>query len=102
MISSPADARSLAPALAQGPRKGVDTGPRSMATPRKSRETSTTHKKAATTAPGRTAKVDRGDPILALPSAERWDAWLRANHVRSAGVLLRIPKRSAGNSLTYA
>ena len=73
-----------------------------MATPRKSRDTSTTHKKAATTAPGRTAKVDRGDPILALPSAEKWDAWLRANHVRSAGVLLRIPKKSAGNSLTYA
>ncbi|MBI3201298.1 MAG: YdeI/OmpD-associated family protein [Myxococcales bacterium] len=73
-----------------------------MATPPRSRDTSTTRRKAATTTPGRTAKVDRGDPVLALPSAEKWDAWLRANHGRSAGVLLRIPKRSAGNTLTYA
>ena len=47
-------------------------------------------------------KTSGDDRVLALPSAERWDAWLRANHVRSTGVLLRIPKRSAGNTLTYA
>jgi len=73
-----------------------------MSTPRKSRDAPTTRGKAATKAPGRVPKVDSGDPVLALPSAEKWDAWLRANHGRSAGVLLRIPKRSAGNTLTYA
>ena len=49
---------------------------------------------------GRKTSLD--DRVLALPSAERWDAWLRANHVRSTGVFLRIPKRSVGNTLTYA
>jgi uncharacterized protein YdeI (YjbR/CyaY-like superfamily) len=73
-----------------------------MSTPRKSRDAPTTRRKAATKAPGRTPEVESGDPVLALPSAEKWDAWLRANHGRSAGVLLKIPKRSAGNTLTYA
>jgi uncharacterized protein YdeI (YjbR/CyaY-like superfamily) len=73
-----------------------------MATPRRSRDTSTKRRRRGTTAPARTAKVDSGDPIVALPSAEAWEAWLRANHVRSAGVRLRIPKKSAGNTLTYA
>jgi len=49
---------------------------------------------------GRKTSLD--DRVFALPSAERWDAWLRANHVRSTGVFLRIPKRSVGNTLTYA
>lgn len=41
--------------------------------------------------------------ILELPSVRAWEAWLRANHDRSAGVLLRIPKKGAGDStLTYA
>src|SRR3954468_4982267 len=43
------------------------------------------------------------DSILELPNAGAWDAWLRANHDRSAGVFLRIPKKHASNStLTYA
>lgn len=42
------------------------------------------------------------DPILELRSAAAWDAWLRANHDRSAGVLLRIPKKGASDgTLTY-
>jgi uncharacterized protein YdeI (YjbR/CyaY-like superfamily) len=44
-----------------------------------------------------------GDPILELPSVTAWEAWLRANHDRSAGVLLFIPKKGASDStLTYA
>ena len=44
-----------------------------------------------------------GDSILELRSVAAWNAWLRANHDRSAGVLLRIPKRGASDSaLTYA
>ena len=40
--------------------------------------------------------------ILVLPSAAAWDAWLRANHDRSPGVFLRIPKKAVSDStLTY-
>ncbi len=43
-----------------------------------------------------------GDPILELRSVAAWNAWLRANHDRSAGVLLRIPKKGAREgTLTY-
>jgi len=42
------------------------------------------------------------DLLLALESAAAWEAWLRANHARSAAVFLRIPKRSAAGTLTYA
>ena len=43
------------------------------------------------------------DSILELRSVAAWNAWLRANHDRSAGVLLRIPKKGASDStLTYA
>lgn len=43
------------------------------------------------------------DPILELPSATAWEAWLRDHHDRSAGVLLRISKKAAAPStLTYA
>jgi uncharacterized protein YdeI (YjbR/CyaY-like superfamily) len=38
------------------------------------------------------------DSILELPSMAAWEAWLRANHDRSAGVLLRIEKKGAGDS----
>src|SRR5262245_23863367 len=41
------------------------------------------------------------EPVLALPSLAKWVAWLRANHARSAGVFLRIPK-GKGASLTYS
>jgi len=35
------------------------------------------------------------EPILALASAAAWRAWLKANHARSRGVLLRIAKGAA-------
>ncbi len=55
--------------------------------------------KAGSTMPGSKG----GDSILELPSAAAWNAWLRANHDRAAGVLLRIPKKGASDStLTYA
>ena len=47
------------------------------------------------------AKVGAGS-ILAPVSAAKWNAWLRANHSLSSGVFLRIPKNSAGHTLTYA
>lgn len=44
-----------------------------------------------------------GDSILELRSVAEWNAWLRANHDRPAGVLLRIWKKGASDStLTYA
>lgn len=43
------------------------------------------------------------DPILELRGVAAWNAWLRENHDRSAGVLLRIPKKGASDTtLTYA
>ncbi|HVU52342.1 MAG TPA: bacteriocin-protection protein, partial [Polyangia bacterium] len=33
-------------------------------------------------------------PVLALATTASWRAWLRANHARSPGVFLRIPKVS--------
>src|SRR5579885_3151625 len=45
---------------------------------------------------------DGGGQLLALETAEEWQTWLRANHARSAAVFLRIPKKSAGGTLTYA
>ncbi|HZZ91018.1 MAG TPA: hypothetical protein VFE23_00545 [Usitatibacter sp.] len=44
------------------------------------------------------------DPVLVLASPAAWRAWLRANHARSTGVLLRIPRAAAGKrgALTYA
>ena len=40
--------------------------------------------------------------ILAPPSAERWNAWLRSNHARSDGIFLTIPKKKSARTLTYA
>nr|WP_245529796.1 YdeI/OmpD-associated family protein [Anaeromyxobacter dehalogenans] len=55
--------------------------------------------RAGSTSPG----SKDSDPVLELRSAAAWDAWLRANHDRSAGVLLRIPKKGASDgTLTYA
>jgi uncharacterized protein YdeI (YjbR/CyaY-like superfamily) len=48
------------------------------------------------------ASQNEGEPILAPSSAARWEAWLRANHASSKGVLLRIPKKSSESTLTYA
>jgi uncharacterized protein YdeI (YjbR/CyaY-like superfamily) len=71
-----------------------------MATTEKSKDLSPRRKKASTTANG-IAKVD-SDSILAAPSAEKWNAWLRSNHARSAGIFLLIPKKSGKSTLTYA
>src|SRR5689334_12592295 len=46
--------------------------------------------------------TNEGEPILALSSATQWEAWIRANHASSKGVLLRIPKKSPESTLTYA
>ena len=75
-----------------------------MAATRKPRGTSTENERSSIAGAGadRTGAKTDGDPILALPSATKWHTWLRANHARSAGVLLRIPKKDAGSSLTYA
>jgi hypothetical protein len=55
--------------------------------------------RASSTMPG----SKDGDSILVLRTVAAWNAWLRANHDRSAGVLLRIPKKAAsGSTLTYA
>jgi uncharacterized protein YdeI (YjbR/CyaY-like superfamily) len=51
---------------------------------------------------GRRSATDDGDRVLAVGTAAEWEAWLRANHARSAAVFLRIPKTGAGDALTYA
>jgi uncharacterized protein YdeI (YjbR/CyaY-like superfamily) len=48
------------------------------------------------------AKATEPEAIVEVPSAAKWSAWLRANHARSSGVWLKIPKKSAGHTLTYA
>ncbi len=40
------------------------------------------------------------DPVLEVESSGEWDRWLRANHAKSCGVLLRIAKK--GGSIGYA
>jgi uncharacterized protein YdeI (YjbR/CyaY-like superfamily) len=42
------------------------------------------------------------EPVLAFSRAAEWHAWLRLHHASSAGVLLRIPRRSVGEALSYA
>lgn len=42
------------------------------------------------------------EPVLAFSRASEWHAWLRSHHASSRGVLLRIPKRGAGETLSYA
>lgn len=42
------------------------------------------------------------EPILKFASAADWAAWLEANQGRSQGVLLRIAKKGAKKSITYA
>lgn len=41
------------------------------------------------------------EPILALPSAAAWHAWLAAHHAKARGVLLRLAKGVRG-AMTYA
>jgi uncharacterized protein YdeI (YjbR/CyaY-like superfamily) len=59
-------------------------------------------KKSVRTRAGDSSAKDDGEPLLAPESAVEWEAWLRANHARSAAVLLRIPKKSSASTLTYA
>lgn len=68
-----------------------------MATTRRSKAGSATKKKSGDVA---TSPME-SEAILAPLSSAKWEAWLRANHVRSKGVLLRIPKRNSENTLTY-
>ena len=40
--------------------------------------------------------------LLEMSSPAAWSAWLRSNHARSRGVLLRIAKKGAKRTITYA
>ncbi len=71
-----------------------------MATTKRSRTSSAANKNDV--AADRMAPQNEGEPILAPSSATQWEAWIRANHASSKGVLLRIPKKNSENTLTYA
>jgi uncharacterized protein YdeI (YjbR/CyaY-like superfamily) len=73
-----------------------------MATTGRTRTKAASDTKTAPARAERGAADDGGDRPLALESAVEWEAWLRANHTRSAAVFLRIPKKSAAGTLTYA
>jgi uncharacterized protein YdeI (YjbR/CyaY-like superfamily) len=73
-----------------------------MATTGRTKAKRANNKKALRTRAGRSSAKDDGDLLLALGSAVEWEAWLRANHTRPAAVFLRIPKKSAASTLTYA
>lgn len=49
----------------------------------------------------RPSATEATDPILGLSSQADWSEWLEKNHGRSKGVLLRIAKKGAKESLTY-
>lgn len=42
------------------------------------------------------------EPLLELSSAAQWSSWLRTNHARSTGVWLRLAKKGAVPSVSYA
>lgn len=42
------------------------------------------------------------EPLLDFSTAAEWHAWLKANHTRSGAVWLRIAKKGAGASPSYA
>jgi uncharacterized protein YdeI (YjbR/CyaY-like superfamily) len=73
-----------------------------MATTSRTRAKPANDERAVRARAGRSAAADDGELLLALHSAAGWEAWLRANHTRAAAVLLRIPKKSAAGTLTYA
>ena len=50
----------------------------------------------------RKATPKRAEPILEFSRAAEWSAWLKSNHARSQGVLLRIAKTGAKKAITYA
>ena len=49
-----------------------------------------------------TAKKKVAEPILAVKCVAEWHAWLASQHERSPGILLRIAKKGAQSSITYA
>lgn len=55
---------------------------------------------------GRRPEPKKAESILEFSRVGEWSAWLTANHTRSQGVLLRIPKKGgrkgAKNTITYA
>ncbi len=51
---------------------------------------------------GRLSGAHGAEPILELASAAEWLEWLRSNHARVPGVLLRIGKKAATRTITYA
>src|SRR6188472_866835 len=51
---------------------------------------------------GRLPKDSAEELLLEVSSPAAWSAWLRSNHARSRGVLLRIPKKGAKKSISYA
>ncbi|MDX2013239.1 MAG: YdeI/OmpD-associated family protein [Myxococcaceae bacterium] len=42
------------------------------------------------------------EPLLELSSAAQWSSWLRKHHARSTGVWLRVAKKGAAPSVSYA
>src|SRR4051812_46675092 len=44
----------------------------------------------------------RTEPVLVVASAAEWRGWLASQHARSAGVWLRIGKKGAQKTITYA
>jgi uncharacterized protein YdeI (YjbR/CyaY-like superfamily) len=42
------------------------------------------------------------EPLLELSSPAEWSKWLRTNHAQSRGVLLRITKKGAKRTTSYA
>jgi uncharacterized protein YdeI (YjbR/CyaY-like superfamily) len=51
---------------------------------------------------GRRSEPRGTESTLEFSRAGEWSAWLTSNHTRSQGVLLRIPKKGAKKSITYA
>ncbi len=51
---------------------------------------------------GRLPEPKRAESILEFSRVGEWSAWLRSNHARALGVLLRIAKKGAKNAITYA
>jgi len=73
-----------------------------MAATGRTKNTPATNEKAAPKRAGRGSAKEDGELLLAFETAAQWEAWLRANHTRPAAVFLRIPKKSAAGTLTYA
>lgn len=48
------------------------------------------------------SKPTTAEPILELPSAAEWSTWLASNHGSAQAVWLRIAKKGATRTLTYA